>query len=253
MDETSQHDVDMRQYLGGKLCIQDAEPICVDRPIFQALRFAELCLRQFGCAALVWCVYFNKTLANLGFPSIVTRNRFHKAHDISRHFHHSAEKPSRPVVIMRRVNRQGFDVDQRDLTASELCLVYVAELASLFVHRPQRGSLHTKQIREVALLAASLFLRGAVIPSTLAAPPAVNTISEYWKYVPELPDVSSCFVERRPPPAPLHGVVFDILAARSCSYSVLSTFQNTGGAGPSSTPVSDLRQALGKRNWPSGI
>ncbi|MEY9176907.1 hypothetical protein ABIF29_005015 [Bradyrhizobium elkanii] len=150
----------MRQYLGGKLCIQNAEPICVDRPIFQALRFAELCLRQFGCAALVWCVYFNKTLANLGFPSIVTRNRFHEAHDISRHFHHSAEKPSRPVVIMRRVNRQGFDVDQRDLTASELSLAYVAELASLFVHRPQRGSLHTKQIREVALLAASLFPRG---------------------------------------------------------------------------------------------
>src|SRR5882757_2260853 len=44
-------------------------------------------------------------------------------------------------------------------------------------------------------------------------------ISEYWKNIPELPDVSSCLVgrvERRPPPATLHGVVFDILAARPC-------------------------------------
>src|SRR5882757_4897905 len=42
------------------------------------------------------------------------------------------------------------------------------------------------------------------------------TISEYWKNIPELPDVSSRLVERRPPPATLHGVVFDILAARPC-------------------------------------
>src|SRR5882757_7776961 len=42
------------------------------------------------------------------------------------------------------------------------------------------------------------------------------TISEYWKNTPELPDVSSRLVERRPPPATLHGVVFDILAARPC-------------------------------------
>src|SRR5882757_601768 len=41
-----------------------------------------------------------------------------------------------------------------------------------------------------------------------------HTISEYWKNIPELPDVSSRLVERRQPPATLHGVVFDILAAR---------------------------------------
>jgi hypothetical protein len=45
-----------------------------------------------------------------------------------------------------------------------------------------------------------------------------RAISEYWKYIAELPGVSSCLVdschvERRQPPAPLHGVVFDILAA----------------------------------------
>jgi hypothetical protein len=37
------------------------------------------------------------------------------------------------------------------------------------------------------------------------------------------------------------------------AYSDLSIFQNTGVAGPSSTPVSDLRQALGWVNSPSGI
>jgi|tagenome__1003787_1003787.scaffolds.fasta_scaffold20978706_2 hypothetical protein len=37
-----------------------------------------------------------------------------------------------------------------------------------------------------------------------------------------------------------------------CPYSDLSTFQNTGVAGPSSTPVSDLRHALGAKYWPSG-
>src|SRR5882757_720146 len=42
------------------------------------------------------------------------------------------------------------------------------------------------------------------------------TISEYWKNIPELPDVSSGLVERRQPPATLHGVVFDILAAPAC-------------------------------------
>ena len=36
-------------------------------------------------------------------------------------------------------------------------------------------------------------------------------------------------------------------------YSDLSIFQNTGVAGPSSTPESDFRQALGTRNCPSGI
>ena len=35
-------------------------------------------------------------------------------------------------------------------------------------------------------------------------------------------------------------------------YSLLSIFQKIGVAGPSSTPVSDLRQALGARYWPSG-
>src|SRR3954462_9609352 len=35
--------------------------------------------------------------------------------------------------------------------------------------------------------------------------------------------------------------------------SDLSTFQNSGVAGPSSTPVSDLRQPLGSRYCPSGI
>jgi hypothetical protein len=44
-------------------------------------------------------------------------------------------------------------------------------------------------------------------------------------------------------------------AGPDCSspYSDLSIFQNTGVAGPSSTPVSDLRQALGWVNSPSGI
>jgi len=36
-------------------------------------------------------------------------------------------------------------------------------------------------------------------------------------------------------------------------YSDLSTFQNSGVAGPSSTPVSDLRQPLGRRYCPSGM
>lgn len=36
------------------------------------------------------------------------------------------------------------------------------------------------------------------------------------------------------------------------AYSFLSTFQNIGVAGPSITPVSDLRHALGAWNWPSG-
>ena len=35
-------------------------------------------------------------------------------------------------------------------------------------------------------------------------------------------------------------------------YSLLSMFQKIGVAGPSSTPVSDLRQALGIVNCPSG-
>ncbi|WP_210168337.1 hypothetical protein, partial [Bradyrhizobium pachyrhizi] len=38
-------------------------------------------------------------------------------------------------------------------------------------------------------------------------------ISEYWKYIPDLPDVSSYPVEGLQPRAPLHGVVFDILPA----------------------------------------
>jgi hypothetical protein len=37
------------------------------------------------------------------------------------------------------------------------------------------------------------------------------------------------------------------------AYSFLSMFQNTGVAGPSSTPVKDLRQTLGWRYWPSGM
>jgi hypothetical protein len=36
-------------------------------------------------------------------------------------------------------------------------------------------------------------------------------------------------------------------------YSLLSTFQKIGVAGPSSTPVIDLRQALGIVNCPSGM
>lgn len=36
-------------------------------------------------------------------------------------------------------------------------------------------------------------------------------------------------------------------------YTLLSTFHHTGVAGPSSTPVNDVRQALGVRNWPSGM
>jgi hypothetical protein len=44
---------------------------------------------------------------------------------------------------------------------------------------------------------------------------ALCTISEYWKFTPELPDASSAWSKRRQPSASLHGVVFDILAARS--------------------------------------
>ena len=36
-------------------------------------------------------------------------------------------------------------------------------------------------------------------------------------------------------------------------YSLLSTFQKIGVAGPSSTPVIDFRQALGIVNCPSGM
>ena len=39
---------------------------------------------------------------------------------------------------------------------------------------------------------------------------------------------------------------------RNAPYSLFSMFQKIGVAGPSSTPVSDLRQALGARYWPSG-
>jgi hypothetical protein len=35
-------------------------------------------------------------------------------------------------------------------------------------------------------------------------------------------------------------------------HSVFSIFQNTGVAGPPSTPLSDFRHALGWRNCPSG-
>ena len=42
---------------------------------------------------------------------------------------------------------------------------------------------------------------------------------------------------------------------RACAlaYSDLSMFQNTGVAGPSSTPVSDLRHTLGLVYCPSGM
>ena len=36
-------------------------------------------------------------------------------------------------------------------------------------------------------------------------------------------------------------------------HSDLSTFQNSGVAGPSSTPVSDFRHALGAKYCPSGM
>ena len=36
-------------------------------------------------------------------------------------------------------------------------------------------------------------------------------------------------------------------------HSDLSMFQKIGVAGPSSTPLSDLRQTLGARYWPSGM
>ncbi|WP_208764005.1 hypothetical protein [Bradyrhizobium macuxiense] len=57
----------------------------------------------------------------------------------------------------------------------------------------------------------------------------VRKISEYWKYTPDLPDGSSRRVERRQPPAPLHGVVFDILAAR-LRWRVRSTPRDTVAA-----------------------
>ncbi|SFO69799.1 hypothetical protein SAMN05216330_104229 [Bradyrhizobium sp. Ghvi] len=53
------------------------------------------------------------------------------------------------------------------------------------------------------------------------------------------------FVRAKVPQAPL--------ASPEMSYSDLSTFQNTGVAGPSSTPDSDFRHALGARYWPSGM
>ncbi|VIO70206.1 hypothetical protein CI41S_23980 [Bradyrhizobium ivorense] len=44
-----------------------------------------------------------------------------------------------------------------------------------------------------------------------------GTISEYWKINPDLPDVSSRLLERRPPPpATLHGVVFRHLFSAPC-------------------------------------
>ncbi|WP_338822406.1 hypothetical protein [Bradyrhizobium septentrionale] len=44
-----------------------------------------------------------------------------------------------------------------------------------------------------------------------------RAISEYWKNAPDLPDGSSCLVERRHPPATLHGVVFDILVGAAAT------------------------------------
>jgi len=43
------------------------------------------------------------------------------------------------------------------------------------------------------------------------------------------------------------------MTKESCPYSLLSMFQKIGVAGPSSTPVIDLRQALGIVNCPSGM
>jgi hypothetical protein len=43
------------------------------------------------------------------------------------------------------------------------------------------------------------------------------------------------------------------VAGHARCYSDLSMFQKIGVAGPSSTPVSDFRQALGARYCPSGI
>jgi hypothetical protein len=44
---------------------------------------------------------------------------------------------------------------------------------------------------------------------------AIYSISEYWNNATDLPDVSSCALECRRPPATLHGVVLDILRART--------------------------------------
>ena len=45
----------------------------------------------------------------------------------------------------------------------------------------------------------------------------------------------------------------DVRCERSPPHSDLSMFQKIGVAGPSSTPVSDLRHALGPKYWPSGM
>ena len=42
-------------------------------------------------------------------------------------------------------------------------------------------------------------------------------------------------------------------AGTASPHSFLSIFQNTGVAGPSSTPVSDFRHAAGAMYWPSGM
>ncbi len=57
-------------------------------------------------------------------------------------------------------------------------------------------------------------------------------ISEYWKNIPELPDVSSCLVERRQPQPTLHGVVFDILAARAFGREFLRRHPQLRGRPP---------------------
>jgi len=52
-----------------------------------------------------------------------------------------------------------------------------------------------------------------------------------------------------------HHFVASLFASRErrAAYSLLSMFQKIGVAGPSKTPVSDLRQPLASRYWPSGM
>jgi hypothetical protein len=54
-------------------------------------------------------------------------------------------------------------------------------------------------------------------------------ISDLANYTPDLPDMSNCFVARRRPPATLHGVVFDILAARTVEAEVSNVIRSSAG------------------------
>src|SRR5882757_4774047 len=100
------------------------------------------------------------------------------------------------------------------------CLQVMVE-RSRTVHGTAPIDLHVVSVHGLRIRVSDSGCRGVPAAIRLWRRRGGYTISEYWKNIPELPDVSSCLVEGRQPPATLHGVVFDILAARACGGEFL--------------------------------